>query len=163
MNFGEKKKSNAYGGFLLTELNVKPIKWATLYLLIRRLQWQISRFYFTLQIKLNQQADSQLAATVSAGAGRRASKSLTSFLYEVPFPLENISPMRIFLSFQSLTFQATSLKSSYFKQRFPAPKQPPVISNVISYEEWQQMMPKATCYRSRRQISWLNKQDTCFI
>lgn len=75
------KKEMLMGVSYLTELNVNPIKWAKVYLTILRLQWQVSRFYFILQINLNQQADSQLAATASAGAGRRASKSLTSSRY----------------------------------------------------------------------------------
>lgn len=75
------KKKMLMGVSYLTELNVNPIKWAKVYLMILRLQWQVSRFYFILQINLNQQADSQLAATASAAAGRRASKSLTSSRY----------------------------------------------------------------------------------
>lgn len=39
------------------------------------------------------------------------------------------------MSFQSLTFQVTPLKRSYFKEHVPVLNQPPVTSNVISHEE----------------------------
>lgn len=91
-----------------TKLSVKQRNCDNLYISIHRPQWQVSGFVLSCR-----QTPSRAFPPCHwvSSCWQKGTKVFPFLVYiEVPFALQNISPMRIFMSFHSLTFQGTSLK-----------------------------------------------------